>query len=307
MIKRNYIAVIATLLITCIQFTTFAAMNNLTSLLDKTQLSAATEQNEVQEALAKLNVKNELIRNKLQYGIRMLDGVYNPDDLEYGAPYKVVYVDRALNNAFLTQKNLAPFIAQTSYFWEVPVLLRTASNKVVTSFIIDKIKGKWAVCEIGADLSNESVAFSSDPDRIKTALQKNGMENATNLYHLRFVKERQDYLYASNAEQECFIPLAHTKPHSDSIEGRMKSALTTSASEPEKNKQTKDEVIKKVGIRLIPNDTKKGPNQLLLLGGSGNTDNTPVTHSPFILYLTLGSGAVVALSFWLILRKKATH
>lgn len=297
MTKRNCIAVIVVLLITCFQLVTLAVNDDLTLLLDKIQLNVAEERNEVQKAIDEFNVKEFLLKHKQQYDIKELFKVTNADELIYGTPYKVVIATRAIIDALLDGKNLTQFVTEAPYYWEFPVLLKNDPKQAVTSFQVHKTDGKWQVGEIGAFLRKEDLIFSSESNSIKTILKKNNVENVSSLYHLRIFSLRQDYLYLNSADQEYFIPVNHFRPGIKS--GINKFTLKPGAenTDLEKNIQTRDAVMSQIGDQLKENIKNGSPYNM---GGDGISG--PHKNPPFIPYLIFGGAATVLLS-WIILHK----
>jgi hypothetical protein len=281
MLKRIcFVSVALLTLINGIQLTAFAAGGNLSTML----LNAAPEKVAIQQTIQNSNVTKLLFQNKRNFNNPSLANVTAQSDLSYGTPYKVVAANAAVTGALLSGHNLVHSIMSASYYWEVPVL---ASGKAVTSFMIDKVHGKWKVVEIGACLSSENIAFSSDVNQLEANLKTNALDNASSVTHLRIASIHQDYLYVGG-NQESFIPIRHG--HSVAAKDRVPSVQ-------EKSKLTRAEVLNQIGDVLRQN--RPGQNANIPLGGIGVSK--PQTGSPFnpLYLLTL---VPVALLVWTALR-----
>jgi hypothetical protein len=286
MLKRIcFISVALLTLISGIQLTAFAAGDNLSPML----LKAAPEKVAIQKTIQHSNVRRLLFKNKRNFNNPSLANVAAQSNLRYGTPYKVVVANAAVTGALLSGDNLAESIKSAPYYWEVPVL---ASGKAVTSFIIDKVRGKWKVVEIGACLSSENVAFSSEVNQIKANLKENALDKAASVTHLRIASVHQDYLYVGG-NQESFIPIRH---------GRSVAAKERSQSVQEKSKLTRAEVLNQIGDVLQQN--RSGQNANIPVGGIGG--GKPQSGSPFnpLYLLTL---VPVALLVWTALRNTSVN
>jgi hypothetical protein len=286
MLKRIcFVSVALLTLISGIQLMVFAAGDNLSPML----LNAAPEKVAIQRTIQNSNVAKLLFQNKQNFNNSSLANVAAQSDLSYGTPYKVVVANAAVTEALLSGDNLAQSITSAPYYWEVPVL---ASGKAVTSFMIDKVQGKWQVVEIGACLSSENVAFSSDVNQLKANLKANALDNASGVTHLRIASVHQDYLYVGG-NQESFIPIRH---------GRSVSAKVRAQSVQEKSKLNRAEVLNQIGDVLRQN--RPGQNANIPLGGIGVSK--PQTGSPFnsLYLLTL---VPVAFLVWIAFRNTSVN
>lgn len=286
MLKRIcFVSVALLTLISGIQLTAFAASDDLSSML----LNAAPEKVTIQQTIQNSNVTKLLFQNKQNFN-PALANVASQSDLSYGTPYKVVVANEAVTGALLSGDNLAQSITSAPYYWEVPVL---ASGKAVTSFMIDKVQGKWQVVEIGAYLSSENIVFSSDVNQLKANLKANALDNASSVTHIRIASVHQDYLYIGG-NQESFIPIRH---------GQSVTTKDQVQSAQEKSKLTRTEVLNQIGDVLRQNRPGQNANNIPL-GGLGVSK--PQTGSPFnpLYLLTL---VPVALLVWTALRNSSAN
>lgn len=286
MLKRICFASVALLVLTSyIQLAAFAAGDNLSPML----LNAAPEKVAVQQAIQSSNVTKLLVQNKQNFNNPALANITAASDLSYGAPYKVVVANAVVTNALLSGTNLDQAIAAAPYYWEVPVL---ASGQAITSFMVDKVQGKWQVVEIGACLSSENIGFSSDVNQLKANLKANALTNASSVTHLRISSAHQDYLYVGGT-QESFIPIRH---------GRSTTTKSQVQSVQEKSKLTRAEVLNQIGDVLRQNPSDQ--NAAIPLGGSSTTQ--PQSGSPFnpLFLLTL---VPVALLAWIAIRNSSVN
>lgn len=286
MLKRIcFVSVALLTLISGIQLTAFAASDDLSSML----LNAAPEKVTIQQTIQNSNVTKLLFQNKQNFN-PALANVASQSDLCYGTPYKVVVANEAVTGALLSGDNLAQSITSAPYYWEVPVL---ASGKAVTSFMIDKVQGKWQVVEIGAYLSSENIVFSSDVNQLKANLKANALDNASSVTHIRIASVHQDYLYIGG-NQESFIPIRH---------GQSVTTKDQVQSAQEKSKLTRAEVLNQIGDVLRQNRPSQNANNIPL-GGLGVSK--PQTGSPFnpLYLLTL---VPVALLVWTALRNSSAN
>jgi hypothetical protein len=286
MLKRIcFISVALLTLISGIQLTAFAAGDNLSPML----LKAAPEKVAIQQKIRNSNVTKLLFKNKRNFNNPSLANVAAQSDLRYGTPYKVVVANAAVTGALLSGDNLAQSITSAPYYWEVPVL---ASGKAVTSFIIDKVQGKWKVVEIGACLSSENIAFSSDVNQLKANLKENALDKAASVTHLRIASVHQDYLYVGG-NQESFIPIRHGR--SDAAKDRVQSVQ-------EKSKLTHAEVLNQIGDVLRQNRPDQNAN--IPLGGIGvGKPQTGSAFNPLFLLILVP----VALLVWAALRTTSVN
>ncbi|HBN27865.1 MAG TPA: hypothetical protein DD421_02355 [Clostridiaceae bacterium] len=115
-------------------------------LLNQQSFDQAREKTEIQDVLDKKfpEIKELLKQNHRDFNI---DNESNMP-VKYGEPYKVYKI----KNAFINDnESIEKCIDSSSYFWEVPLF--DGNEEITNALIIDKVKGKWKVVDIGLRFS----------------------------------------------------------------------------------------------------------------------------------------------------------
>lgn len=181
---------------------------SIETAIKQQSLDMADEKAQIEDVMknSKFNPKEALI----DLNRSSLSEIESPDELEYGAPYKVVIPNKDVRPALLGGTSLAKSLKESPYYWVVPVLAKRDS-KPVASFTIAYHENKWQIVEVGGYLSPEHSLFSSDPAELADFLKNNSLENTDSFVHFRLLGLHMDFLYLNTKDQEYFIPLIHAR------------------------------------------------------------------------------------------------
>lgn len=208
--------------------------NNTDALVDKNTLNGvdkAFHKDNINDVIRKSNIKNLVLSLK----IKEFSGIKDTDDLTIGKPYKVIISSKELLNALFEDKPIDKILKQSSYKWQVPVLVKPDNLKpngkkgykikdsdlsdedlelcrTGTTCTIGQKPGtkKWRIESIGGPLSPKQIDLSRKSKALSTYLNDKSIKSADSFANIELSSVHMNLIYIKCQEKEYFIPLIHS-------------------------------------------------------------------------------------------------